>query len=92
MVVRIQALTSHTRRQVRQLLGGVLKRVKLGVFFNLEVRSIFRRVFKSNGAFDIDVRARCIKIKKRDTVAEYVVNPPNAKGSGEIAKCECKSR
>src|SRR6202050_1617011 len=80
MILRVRALTSHTRRQVRQLLIGVLKRVKLGVFFNLEIRSIFRRVFKSNGAFDIDMRARYIKIEERDAVAEYVMNPPKASG------------
>jgi hypothetical protein len=50
------------------------------VFFNLEIRSIYRRVFKSNGAFDIDVRARYIKIEERDAIAEYVMNPPNASG------------
>jgi hypothetical protein len=57
IVLRVQALTSHTRRQVGQLFGGVLKGVKLGVFFNLEIRSIFRRVFQSNGARHIDVGA-----------------------------------
>src|SRR5580700_854165 len=80
MVLRVRVLPSHARRQVRQLLGGVLERVKLGVFFNLEIRSIFRRVFKSNGAFDIDVRARYIKIEERDAIAEYVMNPPKASG------------
>jgi hypothetical protein len=52
--------------------------VKFGVLFNLEVWRIFWRVFKPNGAFYINVRARCIKIEKRDAVAEYVVDPPNS--------------
>jgi hypothetical protein len=45
MVVRIEALRLHTRRQVRQLLGGVLKRVKLGDApdFQIDEQSIARR-------------------------------------------------
>jgi hypothetical protein len=82
IVILIRALSPHTRRQVRELLGGVLERVKLGVFLDLEVRCIFGRVFEPNGAFHVDVRAGCIKIEKRDAVAEYVVNPPNASGLG----------
>jgi hypothetical protein len=92
IVIRIWALSPHTGRQVRELLGGVPERVKLGVFLDLEVRSIFRRAIKSNGAFHFDVCARCIEIEKRDAVAEYVVNLRNASRLGRNWEAERRSR
>jgi hypothetical protein len=71
-------LPLHARRQIRQLLGVVFKWVKLGIFFDLEIRGVFWRMVKTNDTFDIDVRARCVEIKKRDAVAEDVMDPPKA--------------
>ena len=45
------------------------------MLLNLKVGGSFGDVIKANDAFDLQARAECVEIEKRNAVAEHVVDP-----------------
>jgi len=75
-VIRIIALSSDARLEIRKLVRIVVERMQLRVLINLEIGRFLRRVVKSNEALDVEVGAAGVEIEKRDAITKDVVNPP----------------
>jgi hypothetical protein len=75
LVIGVEKLARHARREIRQLLGMVSEGMPLRGFVDLKIRGIFRRMVQPNGGLDVNECARSVKVEQRNAIPEKIVNP-----------------